>query len=208
LRVNHVYRESFTDGPGARVVVRVQGCPHRCPGCFVPETHPFQGGRICRPCLLAETCARRGWKDGLTVTGGEPFSQPDLACFLLAARKLGCPHIVLYSGYTLEHLLTRPPARAALALADVLVDGPFVQDLDDPHLAYRGSRNQRVLDLPATRASGRPVCLDWDTNQSIVIANGIAVVPYALLPLAEALGIGTENAEGANCAGGKCGGRP
>jgi anaerobic ribonucleoside-triphosphate reductase activating protein len=198
--VNRIYQESCTDGPGARVVVRLQGCPHRCPGCFVPETHPFAGGKTYSPYPLAEICAQEGWPDGLTVTGGEPFSQPDLAYFLRAARKLGCPHIVLYSGYTLEQLLARPAAHAALALADVLVDGPFVRDHADPHLAYRGSRNQRVLDLPATLHSGQPVCLDWDSNQNILITGGVAVIPAALRPLAEVLGL--EYGEPCNCAGG------
>lgn len=202
MRVNRIFPESRTDGPGARVVVRVQGCPHHCPGCFVPETHPFQGGAAYRPHLLAEACAEEGWQDGLTVTGGEPFSQPDLARFLMAARKLGCPHVVLYSGYTLEHLLARPAAREALALADVLVDGPFVQDLADPHLAYRGSRNQLVLDLPSALSSGRPVCLDWDSNQSITIAGGVAVIPAALRPLAAVLDL-VEAGKPCNCAGGR-----
>lgn len=200
MRVNQIFPASCTDSPGVRIAVRVQGCPHHCPGCFVPETHPFAGGKTCSPYLLAEICAQQGWQDGLTVTGGEPFSQPDLARFLQAARKWGCPHVVLYSGYELEYLVARSTARAALLLADVLVDGPFVLALDDPHLAYRGSRNQRVLDLPATLAAGRPVCLDWDSNQSIVIAAGAAVIPAALLPLAEVLGLAC--GEPCNCAGG------
>ena len=201
MRVNRIFPANCTDGPGIRIAARVQGCPHHCPGCFVPETHPFQGGCDFRPQALAEICARKGWQDGLTVTGGEPFSQPDLARFLQAARKLGCPHIVLYSGYTLEQLLARPTARAALLLADVLVDGPFIRDRADPALAYRGSRNQRVLDLPATLESGRPVCLDWDTNQSIVVNAGIAVIPAVLRPVAAVLGL--EYGAPCNCAGGK-----
>lgn len=201
MNVNAVF-ESVVDGPGVRQVVRVQGCPHRCPGCFVPETHPFTSRQEWTPTALAAELARRGWLAGLTVTGGEPFAQGDLAAFLRAAREQGSPHVVLYSGYTLEALLSRPAAREALLLADVLVDGPFIQSAE-ALLAFRGSSNQRVLDVPATLQAGRPVLLDWDSRQVIVATKDAVVVPQALLPLAEALGLlGPARTAPVNCAGG------
>lgn len=194
---------SRVDGPGLRWRVRVQGCPHRCPGCFVPETHPFEGGEAWEPEALADRLASWGWRDGLTVTGGEPFAQEDLADFLRAARARGCPHIILYSGYTFEELLSRPAWVEALRLADVLVDGPFILEEADERLAYRGSRNQRVLDLVSTFRSGHPVLLDWD-RPAIIITGEEAFIPLALLDLARRVGLMDEGAvvSLAGCAGG------
>lgn len=133
--------------------------------------------------------------DGLTVSGGEPFQQPDLGEFLAELRALNSDRarsIVVYSGYSFEELTARAAAvdaqgqptedaravRLALGSADVLVDGRFIRELDDDRLQYRGSRNQRPVDLRATaRAGGRVVRLDWDSPLIVVMEDGDALVP-------------------------------
>ena len=158
--------ESVVDGPGLRLVVFAQGCPHRCQGCHNPHTWDFDGGAdisIEQILLHAEVNPILG---GITLSGGEPFAQaPGFACLAQEARRRGLS-VVTYTGYTWEQLVDSPApgVRDLLLATDILIDGPFVQALADPGLAYRGSRNQRViqvrsrvrttLDLSLTRGPG------------------------------------------------------
>jgi anaerobic ribonucleoside-triphosphate reductase activating protein len=152
LRVARIYHGSAVDGPGRRSVVQVQGCPIRCPGCYVPETHDPAGG-VALPvdqvvdAVLDPAGAPR---DGVTVLGGEPFAQPDALAALLRALKARAVHTAVYSGYRLEALRRRhePPVHEALALADLLMDGPFVAALSAGAGEWRGSRNQRLIPHP------------------------------------------------------------
>ncbi len=103
VRLHRVYHGSVVDGPGRRSVLQVQGCPIRCPGCYVPHTHDAGGGRVMPvEAVVAAVLDRAGEpRDGITVTGGEPFAQPDgLAALLRALRDRGL-HTVVYSGHPL-----------------------------------------------------------------------------------------------------------
>ena len=160
LRLAGTIGESIVDGPGFRYVIFTQGCPHGCPGCHNPETHDFAGGREVEIDTLLADIARNPLLTGVTLSGGEPFCQPaplEALCARLPARL----HKMAYTGYTFEQLLALPdPAvRALLARLDLLVDGPFVQAERDLSLRFRGSRNQRVLDVPASLRAGAAV---WD----------------------------------------------
>ena len=156
LRVARIYHGSLVDGPGRRSVVQVQGCPIRCPGCYVPETHDPKGGiRMRIANILAAVLDPVGApRDGVTVLGGEPFFQPVGLLALLQALKGHGLHIVLYTGYRLEVLAHRsePETRSALDLTDLLIDGPFVASLSEGAGEWRGSRNQRVIVNPGTKA--------------------------------------------------------
>jgi anaerobic ribonucleoside-triphosphate reductase activating protein len=153
LRVARIYHGSVVDGPGRRSVVQLQGCPLRCPGCYVPETHDSAAGV---PLGVAEVVAALldpagEPRDGITVLGGEPFFQAQgLAVLLRALRRRGL-HTVVYSGYTLEALAGReePYVHEALRLTDLLIDGPFVRSLAADAGQWRGSRNQRLVLQPA-----------------------------------------------------------
>lgn len=152
LRVARIYHGSVVDGPGRRSVVQTQGCPIRCRGCHVPETHALDGGIALDvdavvSLLLDPAGAPR---DGVTVLGGEPFAQPAGLAALLRRLKEQRVHTVVYSGYTLAALTRRPePAvRQALALTDLLIDGPFVAALAAAAGRWRGSRNQRLIPHP------------------------------------------------------------
>lgn len=152
LRIALLYHGSVVDGPGRRSVVQLQGCRRHCPGCYVPETHDPAGGRaISVHRLVAMLISHVGEpRDGVTVTGGEPFLQPTGLLRLLEALKEHGEHTVVYTGATLEELAARPePAvRGALALTNLLIDGPYLQRMGGNAGEWRGSRNQRLLANP------------------------------------------------------------
>ncbi len=149
IRLAGIVDESVVDGPGVRLVVFAQGCPHRCPGCHNPHTWDFDGGTE----VSIEQILLRAEADpvlsGITLSGGEPFAQaPGFACLSQGARRRGLS-IVTYTGYTWEQLAVSPApgVRELLLATDILIDGPFIQTLADPGLPYRGSRNQRIIQM-------------------------------------------------------------
>jgi len=148
---------SIVDGPGLRFTVFVQGCVHHCPGCHNPETHSFDGGYEISVDELANQLLSDPLTVGLTLSGGDPMEQAAECARLAAiARKSGMT-VWTYTGYTYEALLTQgdPDKLALLDQTDVLVDGPFVQAQKSYELLYRGSRNQRLIDLNAVRKTGQ-----------------------------------------------------
>ncbi len=149
LRIAGTISESIVDGPGFRYVVFTQGCPHHCEGCHNPQTHDFAGGEDVDPEILLKEFQMNPLLSGITFSGGEPFCQPaPLIELAKAVHTLG-KHVMAYSGYTFEQLLdARDEKRELLEQCDVLVDGPFVQSLHDPLLHFRGSSNQRLIDVP------------------------------------------------------------
>ena len=153
LRISGVEPESIVDGPGFRYVIFTQGCPHHCPGCHNPQTHDFAGGKLADiPAILAEVQSDP-LLQGVTFSGGEPFCQPAPLCAIARAVKGMGKDLVVYSGYTLEQLLEwgkeDPAVLELLRLCDTLIDGPYIQAQRDLTLRYRGSANQRVIDLRA-----------------------------------------------------------
>ena len=139
--------DSIVDGPGLRYGVFVQGCTHGCPGCHNPESQPAEGGTIVAIADIVARIRSNGLIQGITLSGGEPFEQP-AACAELAGRlKAEGYDVWAYSGYLYEDLLAR-------AQGDVLVDGPYVESLGSYTLKWRGSSNQRIIDMERTRAIG------------------------------------------------------
>ncbi len=163
LRISGVEAESIVDGPGFRYTVFTQGCPHDCPGCHNPQTHPFDGGKLVDiRKIFADICENPLLK-GVTFSGGEPFCQPaPLAELGHMAHEHGLD-VVTFTGYLYEVLLEKhdPAVDALLAQTDFLVDGPFVLAEKDLTLRFRGSRNQRVIDMNATRKTGSVVLADF-----------------------------------------------
>ena len=165
LRVARIYHGSVIDGPGRRSVVQLQGCTLHCRGCHVPDTHDPAGGvALSVPDLAAVLLDPSGEpRDGVTVLGGEPLLQPVGLVDLLDALKERGLHTTVYTGFTLEALLQRPEpsVRKALELADLLIDGPFIDSLRGQAGPWVGSANQRVIDMAATRLDSgiKPVSL-------------------------------------------------
>ena len=160
MRVYGVVDDSIVDGPGFRLAVFAQGCPHGCPGCHNPESHAPDGGTLRDTDEIVGLIDANPLLDGITLTGGEPFMQSE-ACLELSrgahARGL---NVWCYTGYEYEQLLERDDARALLDDVDVLVDGPFLLGERSLELRFRGSRNQRVIDMRATRERGEVVLVE------------------------------------------------
>lgn len=159
MRIAELVSESIVDGPGLRLTIFVQGCPHRCPGCHNPQTHSFDGGREVPTEEILALLDADPLLDGVTFSGGEPMCQAgDCAALAEAAKERG-RNVWVYTGYSYEQLLQEsdPQRLRLLAAADVLVDGPFVQEKRSLELHWRGSSNQRVIDLNGTRASGNVI---------------------------------------------------
>ena len=154
MRIAGIVNDSIVDGPGLRLAIFAQGCPHHCPGCHNPESHDFSGGSDMDTEKIIARMDANPLLDGITLTGGEPFEQPD-ACRILAdaahARGL---NVWAYSGYTFEQLCAVPEKRRLLEACDVLVDGPFLLAERSLDLRFRGSKNQRVLKVAELLAGG------------------------------------------------------
>lgn len=154
IRVAGIVKESITDGPGIRYVIFAQGCRHNCPGCHNPQTHPFEGGSMMDVEEILQQIKRNPLLDGVTFSGGEPFEQAEaFAALAREVASLGL-NIIVYTGYTYEYIKenssVHPGWSELLETVDTLVDGPFKQELHDPMLRFRGSSNQRIIDLKQT----------------------------------------------------------
>lgn len=162
LRIAGVIRESIVDGPGLRFVVFTQGCTHGCEGCHNPATHALDGGyEISAQRILAEFFKNPLLK-GITLSGGEPFLQPDELIPIAKEVKERGKDVVIYTGYTLEELtaMQNSSADELLSYCDILVDGPFILAQRDLTLTFKGSRNQRIIDMNATRKTGEITILE------------------------------------------------
>ncbi len=164
------------NGPGVRVSLFVSGCTHRCPGCFNEEAQDFAYGQ---PFTQAEedkivAALAPAHIKGLSLLGGEPFEPDNQRALLPLLRRVKGEYpgkeVWCYSGYTLDGELWQPSrARCEytdemLSYIDVLVDGPFVLEKKDLNLRFRGSSNQRILNVPASLAARAPVLWDGETT--------------------------------------------
>ena len=149
--------DSIVDGPGIRTTVFSQGCPHRCPGCHNPETWAFGCGTEMDEEAILEIIRSNPLCRGVTFSGGEPFAQAEGFARLAKLLKAAGKEVASYTGFTFEQLLDGTEAqRALLETIDVLIDGPFLLAEKTLELPFRGSRNQRILDVPKSLAAGRP----------------------------------------------------
>lgn len=164
LRIAGTIQDSIVDGPGIRYVIFTQGCPHHCKGCHNPQTHDFSGGRVADLQKIREEIEKNPLLGGVTFSGGEPFSQAEALLPMAEWLKEKGIHLMIYTGYLLEDLekLKDPFVSRLLELADLLVDGPFILEKRKLTLCYRGSENQRIIDMNRTRTTGRIVLYECD----------------------------------------------
>lgn len=165
LRLAGVIRESIVDGPGLRMTIFTQGCPHHCKGCHNPQTHDFNGGYISHPENILAAIDKDKLLRGVTFSGGEPFMQADaLARLAKEIHKRGLD-IVTYTGFTYEQLFESfeeyPDRRELLEQTDYLIDGKFILEQRSLDLHFRGSANQRIIDVKKSLAEGRVVETDF-----------------------------------------------
>jgi anaerobic ribonucleoside-triphosphate reductase activating protein len=166
LRVAGVIEESIVDGPGLRFVLFLQGCHIHCEGCQNPQTWDFEGGTLVSAAEVLERIKRDPIVHGVTFSGGEPFEQAEALLPLASALKEQGYHLMAFTGYTLDYLCQKPECRAFLEKLDLLVDGPYIEAQKSLDLRFRGSRNQRIINLPATRENGWSVVLD-ELNEAV-----------------------------------------
>ncbi|KAF6579168.1 anaerobic ribonucleoside-triphosphate reductase activating protein [Paenibacillus sp. EKM212P] len=156
--------ESLNEGYGLRTVVFISGCRHACPGCFNPESWSFRAGEPFTPQRQQEVIRdimENPLLDGLTLCGGDPFfSAAECSQFVRDFRE-ACPDrtVWAYTGFVYEDLLTDPERQELALLCDVIVDGRFVEQQKDLTLPFRGSRNQRLVDVKASIQAGYVVSL-------------------------------------------------
>lgn len=166
IRLYGIIRESIVDGPGLRFVVFVQGCPHDCPGCHNPESHDPAGGFLTDTEKIWRNFLKNPSIKGITFSGGEPFLWGrELSEVGRAVREAGFD-VMTYSGYTYEKLLEMAKSDESVAslleVTNYLVDGPFIKAQRDLTLKYRGSRNQRILDITCYPNSTLAAEVDFD----------------------------------------------
>jgi len=166
IRIAGITRESVTDGPGLRLVVFTQGCPHHCEDCHNPETWDPVGGTIIEDKEIIDLLIENPLLSGITLSGGEPFLQAENLVQLVERAKTLGKNVVIYTGYTFEQLLvmgkSKPEIEKLLKTADFLVDGPFVKQLKTLDLPYRGSANQRFIDLKKTFLNNTLIECYWE----------------------------------------------
>ena len=147
----------MVDGPGFRTSIYCAGCRHACPGCHNPQSWDFSGGHA----MTTEDIMRVIESDpyaNVTFTGGDPMYQPEgFAELARTIRQRTTKDIWCYTGFTFETLVNNPRQRALLEQIDVLVDGPYIKDQRDETLLFRGSRNQRIINVKDSLAKGRAV---------------------------------------------------
>lgn len=169
IRIFGVVEESIVDGPGIRYSVFVQGCSHGCPGCHNPESHSPKGGELRSIESVLGGIRSNKLIAGVTLSGGEPFEQPHACAALAQQLKADGYNIWTFTGYLYEDLLKMSQANPDIACLldniDVLVDGPFVEELKSLELDWRGSSNQRVIDLAKTRDVGAIV--EWKQPEMV-----------------------------------------
>ena len=158
LDLSGIVEDSIVDGPGIRCTVFSQGCPHHCPGCHNPETWDFGCGTPMDEERIFEIVRSNPLCRGVTFSGGEPFAQAEGFARLAVLLKEKGYEVASYSGYTFEQLLNGTPAqKELLRYIDVLIDGPFILAEKSLEVPFRGSKNQRIPDVPKSLAAGKAV---------------------------------------------------
>ena len=168
MNYHNITKADMLNGEGVRVVLWVAGCSHHCPKCQNPETWDYNGGIPFDDSAIQEIFneLEKDWCDGLTLSGGDPLHVKNRETIfkLCSTVKERFPNktIWCYTGYRYEELLRHPQQAHLLRYIDVLVDGPFVQALRDESLLFRGSSNQRLIDVQASLQAGEVVLFCYD----------------------------------------------
>ena len=156
--------DSIVDGPGLRTVIWTQGCGHKCPGCQNPQTWDFEGGGEVPLDMVYEAIDELEYQQGITFSGGDPMYQPYPCAKIAKYCKDKGYNIWVYTGFTYEELMKMSKKDDIylefLKYVDVLVDGRFVMKERDLNQLFRGSRNQRLIDIPKSLKSKKVVLFD------------------------------------------------
>ena len=151
IKIAGIIKESIVDGPGIRLVVFTQGCVHNCIGCHNPETHSFSDGYYIEIEEIVEMVKENPLLDGITLSGGEPFHQGRNCAILANKIKAMGLNVIVYTGYTFEEIINEMEINKSwknlLLATDILIDGKFDINKKSMLLKFRGSKNQRIIDV-------------------------------------------------------------
>lgn len=159
IRIAGIVEESIVDGPGIRFVIFTQGCPHGCKGCHNPQTHDFNSGKGVNIDEIVNKIKEDPLLKGVTLSGGEPFMQAGKLAKLIDKLSDTKLDIITYTGFKYEEIIKNANDEnkfyKLLDRTDILIDGKFEEDKKDENLMYRGSSNQRAIDVELSRKSGK-----------------------------------------------------
>lgn len=151
MRIAGFVEESIVDGPGFRIVIFFQGCAHHCYGCHNPETWDFEGGKEASFDLIKKIIDDNPYADGITLSGGDPLYQIDASTEIAEYAKSKGLDVILYTGFLFEEVLEMTKVNQRLKdllnNVDTLIDGPFILEQRHLSLKFRGSSNQRIIDV-------------------------------------------------------------
>lgn len=165
IRVLRIVPDTIVDGPGLRTSIYCSGCAHHCPSCHNPQTWDFSAGTLMSVSEIRDAIAAESPDSDITFTGGDPLYQAEAFAELAKLIKTNSPqkNIWCYTGFLFEEILVDEKMNKLLPWLDVLVDGPFVLALrDTKNLRFRGSSNQRLVDVPASLRTGTVV--EWKSS--------------------------------------------
>lgn len=174
VRVAGMKKHSSVNGPGIRFVVFMQGCPHHCPGCQNPETHDMEGGILTDTEEVLVEISGTKYLDGVTISGGDPMAQPEALYEISRGARDMHLGVWVYTGWTYEQIMAGQAGQSAiraLRYVDVLVDGKYIEARSDANSIWRGSSNQRLIDVQESLRMGRVVSLtDLDDEDDYACA--------------------------------------
>ena len=167
IRLSGIAYESLANGPGMRRVLYSQGCKHDCKGCFNKDTHPFTGGELKNMDEIINSIKNNPMLKGVTFSGGDPLEQANKFAYIAKEVKKNSVSVWCYTGYTYEYILQHENQQnrwhELLKNIDVLVDGKFDENKKNPRIRYRGSSNQRIIDVQESLKLGDIKILDYDS---------------------------------------------
>lgn len=162
LSILDIIEDTTVDGPGFRTAVYAAGCPNQCPGCHNPESWDIKHGQRVSTDQILDTILADPFAD-VTFSGGDPMFQPEgFAQLAHDIKQHSRKNIWCYTGYTYENLLHNPKQVQLLKYIDVLVDGKFKEELRDEELCFRGSSNQRLIDVQASLKRNETVLYSYN----------------------------------------------
>ncbi len=164
IKIAGTVDDSIVDGEGYRFTIFTQGCPHNCPGCHNPQTHDINKGKWADADDLIKRIRQNPLLSGVTFSGGEPFLQPLPLIYIAEHVHALNLDLTVYTGYTLEELqnMHNTAIDKLLSLTDILIDGRFLLEQRDLTLTFRGSRNQRIIDMNASRQQNKITLKSFD----------------------------------------------
>jgi len=161
IKLAGLVADSIVDGPGFRFTIFTQGCPHHCEGCHNPQTHDFNGGRYADCDKIIEKIQQNKLTSGVTFSGGEPFCQPEPCAYIAKKLKALNYHLMAFTGYDFEQLIemseNNKQVMDFLTCLDIIIDGKFDLKQRSLELKYKGSANQRTIDVKESMKQGRAV---------------------------------------------------